>query len=666
MHFKRAYLLLFFVLVAAGAVLLIPTTRDLATVYTESSHYPEAAPLLDRLVEDKPDDRPLRLQQARVAYRMGHYERSLEALEHLARQNPDDPEFWRTLAHTYGTVQRHAEAAAAYERLLDLSPADSQALYRLEEYYRWSQQPEKRRAILERLIGHYPLDDHQRAKLVDLYLRLEQEEEAVEFLERTVAAFPEESRWLHDLAGLYHALRDERAVTVYSQLHSQYPDEPAYVDGLISALIVAERAPEALERFDGFYASRLDRLELLRRRANLLVYSSNLQQAIVLLQQVLEEHPTPDTRLRLAELHARLQAYEQAASHLRVLVQSEPRRADYWLEYIAYLEAAEKNLELSMVLEEYLQRWPEDTDRLPTLAEAYLASGQYPLALLVSTALYEHNPGVPGHRERLGRVLVRSGNAPAGALHLSALLADAPADPTYQALLLDAVAAMEPGPLARRYAYQVYASTGPAHLEAALLTAGLHLTLGQPALAEAIHADLYRTYPDSFQVHQRIGYQLLNADRPAPAQQAFEQALNLHPRSLPALNGLAAAVYATDRTAAIPLLLQLDERDPGNLETLYRLALAHDQAEQPEAARQYFDQLLLHAGTTVPAESYERRRLAYALDRTGATATAIELLEQTLELHPEDTGVTNDLAQLLIASHRSRRALDVLRRIPEL
>ena len=666
MRLNYLYVLLFFGILALGALILFPTSLDVVILYRNSYLYGTALNLLDELEKQNPEDEGVALEQAKVLYLVGRYERVIEILEQLTVRHPDDDQAWRQLAQTYRTVQQHRLATSAYERLLASVPADSQALYLLEEYYRWFQQPEKRAANLEALVGTFPKDFYSREKLANLYMRMGRAEEAVETIERTAKAFPDSATIQTELGQIYLARRDKRALSIYLTLHERFSERQDYFDGLISALIIADRRNEVLARFEAFYTPRLNRGEYARRLGQLYLYLGDSEQAIVQLETSLEISPTIDIRLQLIDLYDRMRRYDRTVDHAHQLVREQPERADFWEIYIDYLATAEYREELVDALKRYTTRWPGDLRMWGELADAYEWLENYPSVLPIAHRLLRIIPKEDANRARLARTYYALGDYSQAAAHFEDLLRRHPGSAEYRQGMWLALEQLPGDTRNFSYARRLYRLTGPEHAAVGLLLARLHESREQSHPAELVYAALSRVHPDSAALHVSIGNQLLDARRLELARAYFLRALDLTPTSDEALSGLAAVAYEQNAPDALEHLKNLERRRPGDPETIYRLGLIYESLGDSTSMVSYYQRLLSLTADQKRDDLYFFRRQAHALFRSGTPQRARELLLRARNQYPESLALTNDYAEILIAEKEYDRALEILDAVPDL
>ncbi|HUH12304.1 MAG TPA: tetratricopeptide repeat protein [Longimicrobiales bacterium] len=82
----------------------------------------QAAVLLERWLEDHPDDPTGLLYMARVERRAGRLGEAAELLERAATAAPSDADVRRELGHLFMELERPAPAARQYERAVELAP----------------------------------------------------------------------------------------------------------------------------------------------------------------------------------------------------------------------------------------------------------------------------------------------------------------------------------------------------------------------------------------------------------------------------------------------------------------------------------------------------------------------------------------------------------------
>ena len=666
MRLKLLSVLLFFATVIAVALLLFPTRMDMVILYRNSYFYDKALELLDEQEEKHPEDRRIYLERARTFYLTGRYEQAVDILQGYTSTHPDDPEGWRVLAQNNLVLQRRGRAAAAYEHLLASAPGDPEAFDWLEIHYRLNQQGERRAENLEQLLASVPDNFYVHEKLIDLYMRMGRPDDARQAIERAARTFPDSAYIQEQLGQFYLSQRDAQALSIFAALHEEYPDEEAYLSGLVNALILAEQGEEALARFQEFYRPRLGEAEYYQRLGLLHTYLSDTERALEAFEKQLAIDPSVDTRLQVINLLAGTEQYDLALAQVRLLVEETPDWPEFWKIYVDYLAAAENKHELIDVLERYTKRWPEDLRMWEALTDAYEWIDDSGAALPVARRLFRLEPGRAEHRERLARLLLARDHHRDAAHHYARLLRRRPGSETSRLGLLFAVESIPPDTVALVYARQLYQAAGPEPAEVALLLGRLYEIHDQPDRAERVYATLNRAYPDSAAVSRRIGQQLLDADHLETARGYFLRTLELAPDDTVALSGLAVIAYEQNPPAALPYLQNLERRDPGDIETLYRLGLVYEALDDTTRMIDYYQRMLGRIRDLQRDDLLFMRQKAHALFRTGSPSPARQLLDQARQQYPKALELANDYAEILIAQRQYGRALEVLSEVPGL
>ena len=382
------------------------------------------------------------------------------------------------------------------------------------------------------------------------------------------------------------------------------------------------------------------------------------------LERSLELSPRAADRVLLVQLYAELGNYLQAAHHAGQLVQEAPDRRPYWSTWVAYLATAGMRQELVAALEEYRRRWPDDRAMELELADAYQWIEDASREAAVLAGLLASDPDSETLQARLAQARVALGDVQGAAASYARLLRRRPRSSEYQRGLLEALEARPELSRAEEYAVLLYEATGGTSARPALLLAGRWEDAGAIEKAERLYGDLLAAHAESSQLHSRVGQLILEHGRLAAAQPYFERALDLDADNTLALSGLAHIVVDDNPDAAVGLLVRLAELWPLDPDTAYRLGLAYEAERDTVAMERQFRRLLELEPGPPTDDPYPLRRHAYARSRTGAPEAAMTALKTALQLFPDDRGVRNDYAELLLLQGAHAEALDLLRESP--
>ncbi len=195
---------------------------------------------------------------------------------------------------------------------------------------------------------------------------------------------------------------------------------------------------------------------------------------------------------------------------------------------------------------------------------------------------------------------------------------------------------------------QTASSTVPAASEA------LRRGQFQTALNLTIEA-LAKTSRD-FRLWTLRGIALSDLHRQKQALAAYNHALSLAPRYVPALEGAAEIEYQARGPRAIPLLQELLSEDPDNQTTHAMLAVLYYTQNNCAVALRHFDRSL----SLIATQPLAYEQYGACLYRTSQYDRAAEIFGRLLAVRPENRQIRYDLALALWMAKRNKSALEAL------
>jgi tetratricopeptide (TPR) repeat protein len=153
---------------------------------------------------------------------------------------------------------------------------------------------------------------------------------------------------------------------------------------------------------------------------------------------------------------------------------------------------------------------------------------------------------------------------------------------------------------------------------------------------------------------QGIAYSL--KDDSADALKAFDRALSLSPRYVPALKAKVQILYRAQDRRAIPTLEQLLKTDPHDPTAHEMLGTLEAKTGKCESAVGDF----LASGNTIVSHPGSLELYGYCLQDTHETQKAIATFQRLAAAFPEQTYPKYDLAVLLVESKQTEAALKIL------
>jgi len=663
MEFRITGLFGFFGILLLIAFLVLPREFDMVAMYRNSYLYNQALELLDRLETQRPDDTRIDLERARVLFLAGRYDEGISLMERVTQRDSNNTEAWRQLASLYRVTQQPRKAMFAYENLIVYAPADSQALYMLDEYYRWFQVPDKSIATLEAMTRHYNQERYTFEKLFDIYMRTENINGGIQTLQRMIDQFPDNINERLELAQLYLVQGNERAIPLFQDLHTEFPNNENIAQDLIEALRVKKRTAEAVTHFESFYRPRLDDETYYDRLTDLYISLDQPTLAAQSLAQKLALYPSAETQYAVALLYIDATQYAQALTHTHILTQTHPEEPVYWETHIDVLGALEQKENLVVALEAYISRWPNNWEKYQELADAYnwVQNPRKELEMLI--VLQKKYPNRTDYLQRIAEAHLALGNSEKAAEQAAQLVRLYPTQQTYRDLLLYALHQMPQN--SQRLAYAQLLSTKGITLtpNVALTLAEFYETAKQTDKADNIYAQLIKQHPKDVPLRVRIGQLTWYNNRLAIARSHFRHALTMAPNDTLALIGLADILRADTPQEALTLLKQLDRITPNRPETIYRLASVYETLSDTLQAKSHYRKYLTHIENTDTNDVTFLRQKAHALYRTNNDTQALVVLDKARQKFPNNLELVNDYAEVLIFQKRYEQALTLLNQI---
>lgn len=133
----------------------------------------------------------------------------------------------------------------------------------------------------------------------------------------------------------------------------------------------------------------------------------------------------------------------------------------------------------------------------------------------------------------------------------------------------------------------------PGYLPAIVELAELYRATGHEEAALARYREAIALAPEDASLHYRLGFYLYTLRRPAEAEAAYLQALQIDPQLVPAYNNLAAACLARgDLPAALAHYRKALEIEPGHVEIRFNLAQVALKMGDPVSAASAFQEVL--------------------------------------------------------------------------
>lgn len=312
--------------------------------------------------------------------------------DHAAQRDPDNFRWHHLSGLAWLGAGDHDHAARAFERTLAVNPVYA-AAYLLLANELLEEEPERARALYENAAKLAPKYAEAYFGLGRSAVVLGDRAAAVEHFRKALTLAPDYADAHYQLATLYRAQGDVAKATEHLTQYQKGGAPPAMVDPLQIMIARRQQSPFYLERQAGAYAE-----------------AGQIDEAVALLNQLLEREPTKaSTHHKLGILHANQGRFEEAAKCFRQASELDATHVEAKSRYGQVLVQLGRPAEGERVLREVLEIHPDHATtllRLGLLLER--TSGREAAVPLIRRAI-ELQPAYAHARLELGRLLAEAG-----------------------------------------------------------------------------------------------------------------------------------------------------------------------------------------------------------------------------------------------------------------
>ncbi len=277
-------------------------------------------------------------------------------------------------------------AVRQFEQFIDPETATPTALQIFAMAELKLNQPRK---VLERLAAE--VDDSQDGKLVALYgiaaVSAGEKEKGEKYLLRAVALEPENGRLRFPLVQLYN--RENQREKALEQVRAAFraqPDDPVVQSGLTQQLMVMGKVDQARDFIKGLRTSYPNSRETQLLVASFLMTQRELDEALEVLQDVLQKGDLPRARELMAGIYLSRKDYDRAEKEYRKIIALQPEGTEAYKGLITVYEL-QNRVEEGLQEVRKLATTVDSRTPLLVLAEYYGRNGNYDEAFRIVESL---------------------------------------------------------------------------------------------------------------------------------------------------------------------------------------------------------------------------------------------------------------------------------------
>jgi tetratricopeptide (TPR) repeat protein len=597
---------------------------QLARILVARKQGVKALEYLSRIHEQDAD---IQLVRVEALWQAGKREAAVAALDTVASTSPSDPRILFAIGMTCGRIGLYDRAEAAFNGVLAVYPDDYDVLYNL--------------GLAATRAKHY--------------------ERAQSALEVALKVRPDDIDALVALGRLESLMGDQtRAVYLLAQAQKRAPQRADILLALAQAAQDASYFGDAIVAYDEYLKLRPDDDAIRRDRAFILGYGdTGRAEGLKELTSYVHRHPNdPIGYFDLAQLsyHAdRGRALEQIATAVRLDPSFEPARfVRAWL--LHRLGREEESLADLLVA---IRLNPRDALAFDELGLVYMNLDKPMEAEKALRQAVEISPNQPAVLVHLARALVESGHPEEAQPFFDRFRKsepDGPQRPREEAGIIES-ATLAPTQRSARAIERLkqLVQANPSDPSLKLTLGNLLLIDGKPREAELVFHELLALSPPAV-ILQKAGNTLLANEQYSLASEMLRRSASEIPSVR--LDLAIATLYSEGPQAALAILDQVPEGvDRGD--TLLIKAKILDGAHRPAEA----DALIEASLRNTVSRPRLAEESAFLVLRHGRTEDALHLIEESINLAPDDPELLLAKAAVLSALERNTEASKLVREI---
>ena len=423
------------------------TARNrIAAIDVRAGKLDEASAMIDRILEDAPDDAPALLLRSGLRFTDGQFGDAIGDLRLVLRKEPENARALLLMAQAYVSTNDLVLAKDTYRRLLEVAPESPEGLQQLAMLYVSSKEFAEAETLLRRHLEKQPADILASGRLVEVLMAQDKSAGAEEEARRMIALANQSGVGDFSLGRVMAQKQDYNAAAeAFRKSVAARRDDPLPLEGLVRSLLAAGKQGEAINVLNQQLDANQNELFSKFLLGGIYGVQGDQANASKYLEEVLQDKP--DSVVAWASLaglypkdrDARIRVYERglkavpASGELTMLLATEYEQARRVEDAIALYEnllkvtpdylPAVNNL-AALLLDERSDRASHDRAlqlaralsnmdnpaMLDTLGWAHYRAGEYQEAIGVLERVVAKAGGFPVFRYHLGMAYLAAGN----------------------------------------------------------------------------------------------------------------------------------------------------------------------------------------------------------------------------------------------------------------
>lgn len=369
--------------------------------------------LLASILKDNPKDSEAIAMRAALMLTTGNRDQinmAANDLQSLVTKNPENYVLHFNLARALHAKNEDEQAILQLDQAIKLRPDFMKARDFAAALYMARGDSNKALKAADEIIERNSNDVQGHLVRSGALLSVGERDQARKELDYIVKTFPQNVEARYQVGYLDYLDKNYQAAQeVFTKLYKDYPKDHRGLVGVTETLVAQRRIPDAIGEMDKAIALEPDRRDLKLFLANLDVVAERYDEAIQMLQGLLEKAPKDAGLLfRLAETYRRKGDLNTALDKFRLAGQAAPNNTQPLLAVALILDGTGRADQAQPIYEQILKIQPDHAVALNNLAYIKAEKGvDLEEALGMARRAQQKNPNSPDIQDTLGWIYIR-------------------------------------------------------------------------------------------------------------------------------------------------------------------------------------------------------------------------------------------------------------------
>jgi tetratricopeptide (TPR) repeat protein len=604
-----------------------------ADVYMQRRDWGNASRVLQKMVNQRPNDFALRKKLADVYMADHNFSAASLQYRHLAKYSPNNVSILNALANSYLAQNRQEEASPVIERILAFNPSNNLLKEKLANIYMAQHSFNKAAELFEQILSSQPNNKRVLKSAANAYMGAERFTESSGVFQRLVRLNPKDNGLRKKLGLSYYYAQDyksaNREFTYLIKIYPNHVEILKYLTDINSALENYDVAARYLTRYIGIKQNSLteDQVRTLKIKVgNFYLAGQNYRQAENVFMELSKMYPDDfDTLNALSDICLAESRFAQAVDVIGRALKLKPDDKELSIKMAKALMGLNDYAQAQTILEGLVAQQPNNPELLGFLADAYLAQKDYESAITTINQLQAIKPNDPFVMKKLGKAYILGCKFEDARDIFTNLSNNYPYDPEVQESMADVYLALDE--------YQ--------------------------AAIDILNSEMNKN-PQNINLVIKFSRALISLNKLEEAKEILANAYSMHPENNDIKQLLGDVyLYSNDFKTALDYYFSVSDYE-NTPSVLYGIAEAYRFSENYKKSKEYYYMLLSYPEYSLRAKIGN----AYILIAENKLLKAKDEFEALYRANPRDEEVKLGMAITYISIEDFLKALKILDTLP--